>query len=299
MTVPAHLNDYQHQFVWHWKLILGILVFSGLGGVGLTYITPTLYGATARVTITATDVTLPPMMQLAIFQSDAVAVQTLRDLNHIGLGQNETSATLVRNVRVSSDLQDRTVFRVAAQASTPQQAAILANLWAKNGAQEVSRQYYAMRRGAQIQKLQLAFEHLSVSETTLDKFLETNKLTRQQIASVPVGELPRLLKNQQALATYSTGLGLTIDQTAELARVLWDRQIALLVYTDLAKESVYLDIVSQFTADDVFVIDAELPYEPLQPKPLVNLVIALVAGLIGGILISFMAEYFTRYRSVS
>lgn len=299
MTVPAHLNDYQHQFVWHWKLILGILVFSGLGGVGLTYITPTLYGAIARVTITATDVALPPMMQLAIFQSDAVAEQTLRDLNHIGLGQHETSATLARNVRVSSDLQDRTVFRVAAQASTPQQAATLANLWAKNGAQEVSRQYYAMRRGAQMQKLQLAFEHLSVSETTLDKFLETNKLTRQQIASVPVSELPRLLKNQQSLATYSTELGLTIDQTAELARVLWDRQIALLVYTDLAKESAHLDIVSQFTTDGVFIIDAELPYEPLQPKPLVNLVIALVAGLIGGILISFVTEYFARYRPVS
>jgi len=295
MTTSSQLGNYLLAFTRHWKLILGILVFSGLGGIFLTWTMPPLYGTTARVAIIATNTALPPMAQLAIFQSDEVATQTLRDLQHSGLGQNETPITLARNVRVSNDLQDRTVFRVVAQARTPQQAVTLANLWARNGAQEVNRQYYTMRRANQTQKLQLALERLNIVESAFERFLQTNNLTRQQVSGLLTSDLPDLLRqDRQVLSTQSVLLGLTPDQTLELARILWEYQIALLTYTDLAKEMAQLDITSQIATDSIFIVNAEVPREPLQPQPLVNFAIAFAVSLTSGILISLSAEYLTR-----
>jgi len=149
MEDEINLRNYIDVLVRRWKWIVGVtLVATLLAGV-VSFATPPTYEATAAVFVlslvqpSASKVLISPQTQLAFLQSNDVAqrvVQTLGDK----LSAEEKKELLRTGsgspgiVRTNADTNDKSLFRVTAQAGQAQNAADIANAWADAGAEAIN-----------------------------------------------------------------------------------------------------------------------------------------------------------------
>jgi uncharacterized protein involved in exopolysaccharide biosynthesis len=212
MEDEIDLRDYIDVLVRRWKWIVGftVLVVLVAGVVSFT-MTPT-YEATATLALTTLPsgqtvlTTLPSAAaQLTVLQSTEVAKQALQILGKTAAEEN--ASTLARRVRVANAPQDKTLFRITAQADTPQKAAAIANAWAEAGLQELEQmQINALQK--QIQALKASVETAQKAwQAAEEKLSAAEQTTQIEALKQELQSKQRLLETQQA-AQESTRVAL-------------------------------------------------------------------------------------------
>ncbi len=152
MEDEIDLRAYLDVLVRWWKWIVGVTLVAALVAGAVSFATPPTYEATVAVFVLFSQTTsaqpgskalMSPQAQLALLQSNEIAqrvAQTLGDklsaeekkeLLRMGIGG--TGA-----VRVTTDQNDKSLFRVTAQAIQAQRAADIANAWADAGAEAIN-----------------------------------------------------------------------------------------------------------------------------------------------------------------
>lgn len=124
------------------------------------------------------------------------------------------------------------------------------------------------------------------SERARERFL-SDKL----LGSTSLGSTRIVIQNS------SKPLSLSATQSVELSRLLRDRDVATSVYANLATQAAQSKIASQSPSEGAQPISlAAEPANPTQPKPLQNVAIAAVVGLMLSVFGAFGAEYFAAPR---
>lgn len=80
-----------------------------------------------------------------------------------------------------------------------------------------------------------------------------------------------------------------------LARLMREYAVAEEAYTSLAKryEQARIDEVMQ--PSNVQIVDlAELPFAPIRPRPVLNVIVSVVLGLFGGVVMALVLDYFRK-----
>jgi len=159
MQDEINLAAYISPLLRRWKWIAGVTVLGALMGALLVFTTPSVYEATATMTVIATGnnpFALSPGTQRQVLESNQIATQVVSSLGSV-IEPGESAETLATRVRVINDPADRALFRITAQANTPKKAAAIANAWAEAGIQELIR-LQTEDRGKQIQALQVQLQ---------------------------------------------------------------------------------------------------------------------------------------------
>ncbi|MEW6231476.1 MAG: Wzz/FepE/Etk N-terminal domain-containing protein [Chloroflexota bacterium] len=303
MEDEIDLRDYVDVLVRRWKWVVGLTVLAALVAGVVSFMMSPTYEATATLALTTLPsgqtalTTLPSAAaQLAVLRSADVAVQTLQVFGKVAAEEN--ASTLASKVWVASDPQDKSLFRVTAQADTPQKAAAIANAWAKAGIQEMNRKFVANASITKEQQAQLALERLKQADEALANFVQSNGLTWDEVATLEVSlsiSSPRIV-----IQGSSKSFNLSATQIADLSRLLRDRDIAASVYKNFAAQAAQSRIASQASSEGLQLVSvAAEPAAPTQPKPLQNIAIAGVLGLMLGVFGAFALEYFQSPRKAA
>jgi capsular polysaccharide biosynthesis protein len=297
MEEEIDLREYIDVIVKRWKLVLGIPFLAVLVAALVSFLLlPPVYEATAQLAFLTTSVNpvlASPQAQLAFLQSADVATQTLQILGE--MARDENASTLTRKVRVASNPQDKTLFSVTAQATTPQEAAAIANAWATAGIQEMNRKFIANVSAAKEQQTQIALELAKQADEALATFVQSNGLLWDDVA---IFEASMSISSPRVVMQGSSkSLNLSATQIADLSRLLRDRDTAASVYMNFAAQVAQSKIAAQSPSEGAQLISAAVePAAPTQPKKTQNIAIAGVLGLMMGVLGAFAMEYFQKPR---
>jgi uncharacterized protein involved in exopolysaccharide biosynthesis len=183
---------------WKWIVSLAIAAIA-VAGIASLLVPPT-YEATATVVGLANSQTpgspspavLSPQVQLTLISSPEIASKVIPQLNKPSSSTPVDPSALSRQVQVRTDPNDKSLFRVVAQANSPKLAADLANAWAgaavallNQQPQDALRQSIAsleQDKGKAQSDLQVAEENLKRLERDSQLALLTQEISRTQQA---------------------------------------------------------------------------------------------------------------------
>lgn len=307
MDETIGFRDYIDVLVRRWKWILGLTVTAALtGGLASFRAPPPTYEATAQVFIPSNAVITTLPLPLAFIQSQAVATQALQSLG--AEAGNESVGTLSRKVRVINDSKDTTIFHITAQADTPQKAVAIANTWAATAIQAMTKELEelnAMALSKQQEKQRraaLALERLEQANQALADFVEKNGLASKGAAPA----FFRIPTQPVVLQGPPESLDLSPSQMATLSRLLYERDIAGTAYSTLLTQVIEGEAMIWPPAvneeppvndvpSPVLLNEATLPDSPtVQPKPLQQIALGGMLGLMAGLFTAFVIEYFAQ-----
>jgi uncharacterized protein involved in exopolysaccharide biosynthesis len=261
----------------------------------ITITTTPLYEATATILVS-----LPfgefgnpsSTAELAVLQSTALPQKILVDLQEPNT--NENASALARRVRVSNDLVDKSVFRITAQAFSPREATRIANAWATAGLEELQNTFMIKSSNAKALQSQIALERLKQADNALVNFVQANGLAWDDVVAFEL-----TLGNSQNFPIQISGRSFSFSSTVSdnLSRLLRERQVATRTYMKLARGAAEADIASRVPSAGLELLNpATEPTTPVQPRPLQNMVIAVIVGMTVGFSGAFVKEHITRQQ---
>jgi len=283
------LRDVWRMLVGHRALIATTTAAMVAASVAFSFTQPKVYTASSRLLVR------PPLNQV-VLQTLGSSGRTVADLTPADIARLIDSSTAIAGrVRTSRNLDN-----------TPEQ------LLAAVGAKVVSDTLIEVDATAQTptlaQDLANAFPRAYLDDRH-DTVVSQLTAVRDQIATGMTAERTQQASLQDAARTLNTriallsppGIVLSADQAAQKAALISQRdqvnaQIDQLT-TQLASEDNQvrqLNVgITSVSAGEI-VREATAPSSPSSPKPLVNLAVGLILGLIAGVVVAYLRHHFDR-----
>jgi uncharacterized protein involved in exopolysaccharide biosynthesis len=185
------LRPYLLTILKNWRLIAVFTIMAGAAAFAYSWLQPRTYEATASILLTRTRTTLTLAEQfptitepidtssrmdalLAIIQSDALAHQTIQALDtefstdYSNLKEFKSRVTVSRNGDVIS---------IIASAENPEQAAEIANIWARESVVAINQAYSSEQPLGEIQaQLLTARSEYESAQKNLEAFINDNQI---------------------------------------------------------------------------------------------------------------------------
>lgn len=285
MEREATLSDYIAVVVRKWKWILGIAFSTMLAALVISLVIPPTYVAVAVIISSPVPLSVNPV---GLMQSPAVAAQVLKNLGPVAA--NENSATLAKKIRITIEPQDKYLYRVFAQDETPQKAVELANVWAQVAADQFTRTYITTSMDLRDRYAQLAMARVQQTDEALAKFVQSNGLTMNDVASFAT--IWGLSAQRPINGDMSRISNLSAPQGTELADLLRRRDVANSVYTSYAVQAAQIkfEVEAQKQGAEISQ-SASVQATSAQSNLKANLGVGGVVGVILGLVAAFTVEY--------
>lgn len=191
MEDEIDLRAYIETILSHWRWIIGIPLIAALSALGLTYILPATYEATALVAVTppqfvarleprleTTAQELQPVARsyLDLATSDEIVGQLFSQLTPLPTGVEERAD--LRDLLNAEGGTDPSIIRLTVRASNPDDTARIANLWANLFVSQANRVFVTNNTVLQQleQQLTSAQDTLDVTEKALIAFQARNQI---------------------------------------------------------------------------------------------------------------------------
>jgi uncharacterized protein involved in exopolysaccharide biosynthesis len=196
MEDEIDLRDYLDVLIKRWKWIVGVTVLAVLVAGVVSFTMPPTYEATATVFVlfqartnapSGPQSLTSPQTQLALLQSNEVAQSVVESLGS-KLSADEKRAWLRKEaIRVLADTNDKSLFKITAQADAAQKSADVANAWADAGCQVINQEEYrALNQSLPLlkQSVEAASKDLQTAEENLKRMQRDLQidLLNQQLA---------------------------------------------------------------------------------------------------------------------
>ncbi len=264
------LQAFLDVLVHRWRVVGTMAVLAMLAAALVSLTQRPTYEATALIALSPATLSIPPSNQSPPYY---LMVDSPRRLPiaytpayYVALLKSVPVGTAQAAVAISLNSSDRSLIEITARSESARAAADAANALAQAGVDTIEQ---AILPGGD--EVALAFKNLTAAEQALSQFAQDNGLQETDLMRMPSPPLPA-------------------DKQQELWRLLRVRDTAEAVYQDFARDQASAAILAA-TAYKPTTIPAREPTAPISPKPLQDIAIGGLLGLLVGLLAAFALEY--------